>query len=199
MKIKIVTMVIVGMMMMSCPDPQTYFLFWEPNVAKVSFMENGECNLPFYFTGQPEYTPDDPARNYPFYVTLEQIDHRVINGGIDDLFADLKTCSLYIIHQTNANYEDKFENFSTEYVPLSLHALEICSGREYHFKGNIPTSDISTIPDCAKMLNGWKSDEKSYIDECLSKIPITHQAVMGDATDFEWPMDEIEYYQQQCK
>lgn len=177
---------IFAMLLTGCPSfeiPAKSF-FSEPIVAKVSFMQNGKCQMPIAFTGQTEYISVNPDPNTPFSTSIYETDQYYMTGGNGDVFfTDLKTCSLFIIHYREPSFEGEIENCVPEYVPISLHALEVCSGREFHFTGNIPTTDITGIPECDKM----RDADDSYIDSCLALIPVTHQAVMGDATDYEWP------------
>lgn len=180
-------LVFVSLTLTGCPDPTREFLFQNEHVAKISFMKDGECTFPIYIACLTTYSDSAANAEICLYL-LDDGARNASNTDQDFYFVDEATCSVYISHNPFERYPGEITNLVPEYVPIEIHAQEICAFNEFHFSGNIPTTDVSVIPACQDVLDGWVEGEESIVDSCLQQIPITFTAETTDATgDYDWP------------
>jgi len=186
--------------MSGCPDPVTYHAFGTPYVVKISFTTDGVCPDPFFFYIKSNY---DNVNNYQ-YINYGVRGDNADSGsswpspfdsvwmGPDTSITNKKTCSIIYSHIVDdANYEQfvaqmLISNFDKDVIPLTIHFQNLITKEEFHTQGEFPVFDISTIPVCRKVLDGWKSGEKSYIDECVLEIPSTVSPTWTQGPDFDW-------------
>ncbi len=200
-RILVCFLVLTSFTMTGCPDPTIKEFFYGHHVAKISFMKNGKCKLPYYFEFLTTYTSSPANQTLVLYLARGG-GRAAISSVQDHYFVDEDTCSLYVSHNPIERYPGEINNLVPEYVPIEIHALEICALTEFHYSGNIQTTDIREIYACQRILDGWREGEGHFVDSCLQQIPIALAAETTDATsDHDWPdyNKTISYLRNKCQ
>jgi len=195
-----VVFIIFTIGMSGCPDPVTYHAFGTPYVVKIDFTKDGVCHFPFFYYLKSEYTnanSNEYINHGTFGSNIEPADswppptHSYWIGP-DTYIANKKTCSIIYSHSVEESdiswilTQTQIDNYNKDFIPLTMHLKNTLTNEEFHTQGEFPVFDISTIPVCRKVLDGWKSGEKSFVDECVLEIPSTVTPDWTPGSGFDW-------------
>ena len=157
-------------------------------MVKINLKKDGICPRPLMVTMKMYY--DTIHDNYSFEPLLF-FDHttglsRFDANLADTEFQDHDNCTIYLSHPPRVSEYWYVTNFQDDYIYMAVHAQNPCTLEEFHVEKRFHVFDMTTIPACVEMLNGWLPGEEGIVGECLAAIPDTQVATYTPATDFDW-------------
>lgn len=185
----------------SSPPPESY-LFGEIRsmVVKVDLKDEGICRKPLFFVFESNYEIREglkPEHYNTLYSLFVEYDWSSLmgaypgavihNDGIIAIGED-DGCFVVLIHRKELSEYytdvDAIAEYSADFIPMRLHVKNLCTQKEYHYEGTVPTFESAVLPECQKMFEGYHSSD--IPKACLQAIPTTMMAQYTPATDFDW-------------